>query len=85
MKIRIDENNVITAIIYSENAEGIPVPSIPDGVNVLTHKYVDGTFVPNPDYEPPQPSDAPAVSLEERLSAAEDAVAEIIEMLMGGE
>lgn len=56
MKISIDENNVITAIVYNGNIpDGIEVPSIPEWVDVLTHKYVDGKFIVNPDYKPPQP------------------------------
>lgn len=86
MKINIDGNNVVIEIGYTADAGGItPVGDVPDDLYVLKYKYIDGSFVPNPDYEPPQPSDAPAVSQEERLSATEDAVAEIIEMLLGGE
>lgn len=86
MKISIDENNVITAIVYNGNIpDGIEVPCVPVGVGVLTHKYVNGKFIANPDYTPPEPAPAPAVTMEQRMSATEDAVAEIIEMLMGGE
>ena len=86
MKICIDENNVITAIVYhGDIPDGIEVMSVPDGVDVLTHKYIDGSFAENPDYTPYEPAPAPAVTMEQRMSATEDAVAEIIEMLMGGE
>ena len=84
MIIRVNGDNVITAIVYNGDIpDGIEVMSVPDGVDVLTHKYIDGAFVKNPDYTPPEP--APAVTMEQRMSATEDAVAEIIEMLMGGE
>ena len=57
MKISIDENNVITAIVYhGDIPDGIDVLSIPEGVDVLTHKYADGKFMLNPDYKPPQPA-----------------------------
>ena len=57
MKISIDENNVITAIVYhGDIPDGIDVPSIPEGVDVLTHKYADGKCMINPDYKPPQPA-----------------------------
>ena len=37
MKIRVNENNVLIAIIYRDSAdiEGIPVKNIPDGVELL--------------------------------------------------
>ena len=54
MQIKIDENNVILALVYNgEISDGITVSNIPSGVNVLTHKYVDGAFIENPDYVPP--------------------------------
>ena len=57
MIIRVNGDNVITAIVYNGNIpDGIDVPSIPEGVDVLTHKYADGKFMINPDYKPPQPA-----------------------------
>lgn len=86
MIIRVNDDNVITAIVYNGNIpDGIEVPCVPVGVGVLTHKYINGAFIANPDYTPPEPEPAPAVTMEQRMSATEDAVAEIIEMLMGGE
>lgn len=56
MKIRVNENNVIVAIIYRDSAdtEGIPVKSIPDGVELLKWCYTaEKGFYENPDYVPP--------------------------------
>lgn len=86
MKIVTDENNVITAILYAGNMDGaVEVADPPDDLDVLKYKYINGAFIAYPDYTPPEPEPAPAVSFDDRLSATEDAVAEIIEMLMGGE
>lgn len=86
MKIVTDENNVITAILYAGSMDGaVEVTDPPADLDVLRYKYIDGAFIANPDYTPPEPEPAPAVTMEQRMSATEDAVAEIIEMLMGGE
>ena len=86
MKIVTDENNVITAILYAGSMDGaVEVTDPPADLDVLRYKYINGNFIVNPDYTPPVPDPAPAVSFDDRLSATEDAVAEIIEMLMGGE
>ena len=56
MKIRVNENNVLIAIIYRDSAdiEGISVKNIPDGVELLKWCYtVEKGFYENPDYEPP--------------------------------
>ena len=56
MKIRVNENNVLVAIIYRDNAdtEGIPVKNIPDGVELLKWCYTaEKGFYENPDYTPP--------------------------------
>ena len=56
MKIRVNENNVLIAIIYRDSAdiEGIPVKNIPDGVELLKWCYTpEKGFYENPDYEPP--------------------------------
>lgn len=88
-QIVIDDNNVITSWSiggYLDN--GIAVDHIPDevmGGDCGRYKYINGAFIVNPDYTPPEPAPAPAVTMEQRMSATEDAVAEIIEMLMGGE
>ena len=87
MRIKTDENNVITTIIYTEyDDSAVEITcDVPADLDVLKYKYIDGQFVVNPDYTPPEPAPAPAVTREQRMSATEDAVAEIIEMLMGGE
>ena len=86
MKIVTDENNVITAILYAGNMDGaVEVTDPPADLDVLRYKYINGKFIANPDYTPPEPAPVPAVTMEQRMSATEDAVAEIIEMLMGGE
>ena len=56
MKIRVNENNVLIAIIYRDSAdiEGIPVKNIPDGVELLKWCYTaEKGFYENPDYVPP--------------------------------
>jgi len=88
--ITTNDDNVITAITSGAISlpDGIAVDDIPDevmGGDCRRYKYVDGNFIANPDYVPPEPALAPAVNFDDRLSATEDAVAEIIEMLMGGE
>lgn len=85
MKIVTDENNVITAILYAGNMGGaVEVTNPPADLDVLKYKYIDGQFIRNTD-PLPEPEPIPDISSEDRLSATEDAVAEIIEMLMGGE
>ena len=56
MKIRLNENNVLIAIIYRDSAdiEGISVKNIPDGVELLKWCYTaEKGFYENPDYVPP--------------------------------
>ena len=87
MKIRVNENNVLVAIIYRDTAdtEGIPVKSIPDGVELLKWCYTDEKgFYENPDYEPPVIPDEPNITTEQRLTAAENAIEEIINIIMEG-
>ena len=58
MIIRVNDDNVITAIVYhGDIPDGIEVMSVPDGVDVLTHKYIDGEFTENPDYTPYEPTE----------------------------
>nr|DAH89007.1 MAG TPA: Protein of unknown function (DUF2977) [Bacteriophage sp.] len=86
MKIVTDESNVITAILYAGDMGGaIEVTDPPADLDTLKYKYINGAFIACPDYTPPESEPAPAVSSDDRLSATEDAVAEIIEMLMGGD
>ena len=56
MKIRVNANNVLIAIIYRDSAdiEGIPVKNIPDDVELLKWCYTaERGFYENPDYVPP--------------------------------
>ena len=56
MKIRVNENNVLIAIIYRDSAdiEGIPVKNIPDGVELMKWCFTaEKGFYENPDYVPP--------------------------------
>lgn len=79
MKIRVNENNVLVAIIYRDTAdtEGIPVKSIPDGVELLKWCYTDEKgFYENPDYEPPT-ADISA----EKLSKIEESKTKLAEWL----
>ena len=65
MKIRVNENNVLIAIIYRDSAdtEGIPVKNIPDGVELLKWCYTaEKGFYENPDYTPPS-ADISAIKL----------------------
>ena len=87
MKIRVNENNVLIAIIYRDTAdtEGIPVKNIPDSVELLKWCYTaEKGFYENPDYEPPVIPDEPVITTEQRLTAAENAIEEIINIIMEG-
>ena len=86
MKIVTNDNGVITAILYMGDAEGAVevTGDVPDDLDVFRYKYADGQFVRNTD-PMPDPDPVPDISFADRLSATEDAVAEIIEMLMGGD
>lgn len=88
MRIVVDKNNVIQAILYAAHVDGnIEVGDIPEEVldssDVSAWCYTrELGFYDNPNYEPPTPS-APTISIEDRLSATEDAVAELIEIVLG--
>lgn len=85
MKIVINSSNIVTAILYAGDAPGaVEVTNPPADLDVLKYKYIDGQFIRNTD-PLPEPEPIPDISFDDRLSATEDAVAEIIEMLMGGE
>ena len=85
MKIRVNENNVLVAIIYRDTADGIPVKSIPDGVELIKWCYTaEKGFYENPDYTPPVIPDEPVITTEQRLTAAENAIEEIINLIMEG-
>ncbi len=69
-------SSIIIRSVEQENGED----------DIIERETIDveyGEIVPNPDYSPA--AAAPIVTSEERLSAMEDAVAEIIEIMMGGE
>lgn len=56
MKIRVDENNAVIAIIYCDDivSDGIPVADIPNNVELLKWCYSEEKgFYENPDYVPP--------------------------------
>lgn len=79
MKIRVNENNVLIAIIYrdSTDIEGIPVKNIPDGVELLKWCYTpEKGFYENPDYVPPS-ADISA----EKLAKIEESKTKLAEWL----
>ena len=79
MKIRVNENNVLIAIIYRDSAdiEGIPVKNIPDGVELLKWCYTaEKGFYKNPDYVPPS-TDISA----EKLAKIEESKTKLAEWL----
>lgn len=56
MKIRVDENNAVIAIIYCDDivSDGIPVADIPNNVELLKWCYSEEKgLYENPDYVPP--------------------------------
>lgn len=56
MQILIDENNVvISAVTVGGIPDGIDVDNMPSdcAYNPTKYKYVDGAFIENPDYAPP--------------------------------
>lgn len=66
---------IIKGVVQENGEEGI--------IERETIEVEYGEIIPNPDYSPA--TAMPIVTSEERLSAMEDAVAEIIEIMMGGE
>ena len=78
-EITVDENGeavsdgecIITKTIPVETEDGVVYEDVTEC----------GDIVPNPDYVPPMPE----ITEEQRISAMEDAVAELIEMMLGGE
>ena len=55
MKALINENNVVTSILRAGYIDGAVdvTDDIPDDFEPLKYKYVDGAFIENPDYVPP--------------------------------
>ena len=90
MQIVTNEKNEITAwCIVGSFDDGIECV-IPDSVsndNPLSYKYIDGEFVKNPEYKPPEPPESPLSevdllkaqnkALSDRLEFTEDLIAEM--------
>ena len=55
MKALIDENSVVTTLLRAGYIDGAVdvTDDIPDDFEPLKYKYVDGAFIENPDYVPP--------------------------------
>ena len=55
MKALINENNVVTTLLRAGYIDGAVdvTDDIPDDFEPLKYKYVDGAFIENPDYVPP--------------------------------
>lgn len=87
MRILINDTNVITAILYSVKIEGsIEIKGdIPAEVTPMKWCYTaERGFYENPDYTPPIIPDEPVITTEQRLTAAENAIEEIINIIMEG-
>lgn len=51
MQIIVNNDGVVTAIIKVGTADGgIDITNAPDDLTSLKYKYIDGAFIPNPDY-----------------------------------
>ena len=81
MQIIINGNHeVLTWCIVGSFDSGIDC-TIPDSVlndNPLSYKYIDGEFIKNPDYKPPEPP-APPLSEVELLKAQNKALSDRLE------
>ena len=55
MKALINENNVVTTLLRAGYIDGAVdvTADVPDDFEPLKYKYVDGAFIENPDYVPP--------------------------------
>lgn len=55
MKALINENNVVTSILRAGYIDGAVdvTADVPNDFEPLKYKYVDGAFIENPDYVPP--------------------------------
>lgn len=85
--IRVNENNVITGISSGKIilTDGIPIDSIPENIEVLKWCYTpEKGFYENPGYTPPVIPEEPVITTEQRLTAAENAIEEIINIIMEG-
>lgn len=90
MQILINSKTEITAWCTVGSFDGGIDCTIPDSVlsdNPLSYKYIDGEFVKNPDYKPPEPPEPPLSEVEllkaqnkalsDRLEFTEDLIAEM--------
>ena len=87
MRIVTDVNNVITAILYAAHVDGnIEIEGdIPENIEPMKWCYTaERGFYENPDYTPPVIPDEPVITTEQRLTAAENAIEEIINIIMEG-
>lgn len=87
MRILTDVNNVITAILYAVHIDGsIEIKGeIPANIEPMKWCYTaEKGFYENPNYEPPISPDEPVITTEQRLTAAENAIEEIINIIMEG-
>ena len=82
-----DENHVITAMSTGliSIPNGIIVDDIPENIEPMKWCYTaERGFYENPDYTPPIIPDEPVITTEQRLTAAENAIEEIINIIMEG-
>ena len=87
MRIVTDVNNVITAILYAAHIDGsIEIKGdIPENIEPMKWCYTpERGFYENPYYTPPIIPDEPVITTEQRLTAAENAIEEIINIIMEG-
>lgn len=62
MQILLNDKSEITAYATVGSFNGGIDCTIPDSVlndNPFSYKYIDGEFVKNPDYKPPEPPESP--------------------------
>ena len=81
MRILINQNNEITAYaIVGSFDDGIDctMPAIVLNDNPFSYKYIDGEFVKNTEYKPPEPP-APPLSEVELLKAQNKALSDRLE------
>ena len=81
MQILLNDKNEITACATVGSFNGGIDCTIPDSVlqdNPLSYKYIDGEFVKNAEYKPPEPP-APPLSEVELLKAQNKALSDRLE------
>lgn len=90
MQVLINDKHDIIAYATVGSFDGGVDCVIPDSVlndNPLSYKYIDGEFVKNPDYKPPEPPEPPLSetdllkaqnkAISDRLEFTEDLIAEM--------